>query len=89
MGQNITSNGNDINFKGYTSSSWTSSIGIYYFYNVNHQFELKYRYRSGYGYDDGGKVMLIMAQLEELQHFNTPLHLKAQLSLLTIISFRI
>ena len=56
MGQNITSNGNDINFKGYTSSSWTSSIGIHYFYNINHQFELKYRYRSGYGYDDGGKV---------------------------------
>ena len=46
------------NFKSYTSSSWTSSIGIHYFYNINHQFELKYRYRSGYGIDDGGKTTL-------------------------------
>ncbi len=43
------------NFKSYTSSSWTSSIGIHYFYNINHQFELKYRYRSGYGIGDGGE----------------------------------
>ena len=49
---------NVVKFESYTSSSWTSSIGIHYFYNVNHQFELKYRYRSGYSNGDGGKMEL-------------------------------
>ncbi len=71
MGQNITSNGNDINFKGYTSSSWTSSIGIHYFYNINHQFELKYRYRSGYTSDDGGKTTLDNGA-REFKYASTP-----------------
>lgn len=57
------------NLKSYTSSSWTSSIGIHYFYNINHQFELKYRYRSGYGYDDGGKTTI---DSTEAKYASTP-----------------
>ncbi len=56
MGQNWKDPAATTKFKSYTSSSWTSSIGIHYFYNINHQFELKYRYRSGYTNDDGGKT---------------------------------
>ena len=56
MGQNWKVPAATTKFKSYTSSSWTSSIGIHYFYNINHQFELKYRYRSGYTNDDGGKT---------------------------------
>lgn len=57
------------NLKSYTSSSWTSSIGIHYFYNVNHQFELKYRYRSGYGVDNGGKHSI---DSTEVKYASTP-----------------
>ena len=57
------------NLKSYTSSSWTSSIGIHYFYNINHQFELKYRYRSGYTNDDGGKTTI---DSTEAKYASTP-----------------
>lgn len=57
------------NLKSYTSSSWASSIGIHYFYNVNHQFELKYRYRSGYGVDNGGKHSI---DSTEVKYASTP-----------------
>ena len=61
------------NFKSYTSSSWTSSIGIHYFYNINHQFELKYRYRSGYTSDDGGKTTLDNeVTTREIKYASTP-----------------
>lgn len=59
--------------KSYTSSSWTSSIGIHYFYNINHQFELKYRYRSGYTSDDGGKTTLDNeVTTREIKYASTP-----------------
>lgn len=70
MGQSLTASEMDkIKLKSYTSSSWTSSIGIHYFYNVNHQFELKYRYRSGYGVDNGGKHSI---DSTEVKYASTP-----------------
>lgn len=73
MGQSLAASGNEIKLKSYTSSSWTSSIGIHYFYNINHQFELKYRYRSGYGYDDGGKADVDLGGgVESYKYASTP-----------------
>lgn len=72
MGQSLTASEMDkIKLKSYTSSSWTSSIGIHYFYNINHQFELKYRYRSGYSNGNGGEATNDIAN-EKYKYASTP-----------------
>lgn len=40
----------------YTKTSFISSIGVHYFLNVNHQFWLTYKYKSGYNVGDGGSM---------------------------------
>ena len=65
MGQNTINGTYEAKMKGYTSSSLTSSAGVHYYYNINHQFELKYRYRSGYDYDNGGEDEVMEAGVKQ------------------------
>ena len=46
MGQNINEGDYKIDFAGYSKFTWTSGIGIHYFYKVHHQFFLSYLYRG-------------------------------------------
>lgn len=48
----------------YTKTSFISSIGVHYFLNVNHQFWLTYKYKSGYNVGDGGSVNINGSQVK-------------------------
>lgn len=48
----------------YTKTSFISSIGVHYFLNVNHQFWLTYKYKSGYNVGDGGSMNVEGAQVK-------------------------
>ena len=48
----------------YTKTSFISSIGVHYFLNVNHQFWLTYKYKSGYNVGDGGNQNVNGSQLK-------------------------
>ena len=48
----------------YTKTSFISSIGVHYFLNVNHQFWLTYKYKSGYNVGDGGNQNVNGTQLK-------------------------
>ena len=56
VGQKITGEGSqELSANGYNKFTWTSGIGIHYFYKVHHQFFLSYLYR-GYTNDTATKV---------------------------------
>ncbi len=54
----------DFDLDSYTKTSFISSIGVHYFLNVNHQFWLTYKYKSGYNVGDGGNQNVNGGQLK-------------------------
>ena len=54
----------DLDLDSYTKTSFISSIGVHYFLDVNHQFWLTYKYKSGYNVGDGGNQNVNGAQLK-------------------------
>ena len=53
-----------VSLDSYTKTSFISSIGVHYFLNVNHQFWLTYKYKSGYNVGDGGNQNVNGSQLK-------------------------
>ena len=64
IGQSVDIGGVNVSLDSYTKTSFISSIGVHYFLNVNHQFWLTYKYKSGYNVGDGGSMNIEGTQVK-------------------------
>ncbi|MCI7710694.1 MAG: hypothetical protein MSL80_03430 [Helicobacter sp.] len=69
IGQSVDIGVVKVSLDSYTKTSFISSIGVHYFLNVNHQFWLTYKYKSGYNVGDGGSMNVGGIQVK---HSSTP-----------------